>query len=315
MMHPMGTGILSRLKSNNKFKRAVRYHQLYLLILPTIMYYFIFHYIPIYGIQIAFRDYMPALGFTKSPWVGLKHFIYFFNSADFDLVIRNTIIINLYQLIAGFPMPIIISLFLNHLRSRIYKKIIQTTIYAPHFISTVVMVGIVLLFLSPSSGCINLIIKALGHEPIFFMGKQELFKSIYVWSGVWQNMGWGTVIYFAALSGVNPELYEASAVDGASKLQKIRYIDIPCIMPTATILLILNTGRLLSMGYEKILLLQNSLNRPVSEVISTYVYKQGIISARFSYSAAIGVFNSVVNLIILNIVNRIARRYSETSLF
>jgi len=268
-----------------------------------------------YGIQIAFKDYIVTKGFTGSPWVGFKHFERFFNTPDFWMLIKNTLGISLYSLIAGFPLPIIVSLLLNQMPSKGYKRFIQTTIYAPHFISTVVIVGVVLIFLSPRTGIINQIITLLGGEPIFFMGKPEYFKSIYVLSGIWQNTGWGTIVYLAALANINPELYESSTVDGANRWQKILHIDLPGILPTAIIMLILNSGNILSVGFEKIYLMQNSLNRTTSEVISTYVYKIGLINVQYSYSTAIEMFNAVTNLIILLIVNRLAKSFSETSLW
>lgn len=296
-------------------KPILKHYQLYMLLLPAIIFFLVFKYVPMYGVQIAFRDYLPTKGFLGSPWVGLKHFERFFQSPDFWLILKNTATISLYSLLVGFPLPIIISLLLNQMDSRIYKKFIQNVIYAPHFISTVVLVGMVLLFLSPRYGVVNQFIKMLGGDSVFFMGKPEYFKTIYVFSGVWQSTGWNTVIYLAALSGINPELYESSMVDGANKRQRMLNIDLPGIMPTAVILLILNCGNLLSIGFEKIYLMQNSVNRLASEVISTYEYKTGLLSAQYSYSAAIGLFNAVINLIILFLVNKLAKKVTETSLW
>ncbi len=301
--------------TERKIKFIFTNYQLYLLLFPTIVFFVVFRYIPMYGVQIAFRDYMVTKGFLGSEWVGLKHFERFFQTPDFWMLIQNTLGISLYNLMAGFPLPIIVALLLHQLNHKGYKRFIQTTLYAPHFISIVVLVGIILVFLSPRHGLINHLIRLLGGETVFFMGKPEYFKSIYVLSGVWQSTGWGTVIYLAALSNISPELYESSIVDGANKWQRMLHIDLPGILPTAIILLILNSGYMLSVGFEKIYLMQNSLNRTTSEVISTYVYKTGLINAQYSYSSAIGLFDAVINLFILIIVNRLARKFSETSLW
>ena len=314
---------VTRVKSESQFtlrlaqrgNLALRHWQLYVLMLPLIVFFILFKYVPMYGIQIAFRDFSPTLGFWDSPWAGLRHFQRFFSSPDFKIVIKNTLTISLLNLAFGFPLPIIISLLLNQVRARRYKHLVQNMIYAPYFISTVVMVGILQAFLSPSTGIINQILIKLGGESIFFMGEPQYFKAIYVLSEIWQTTGWGTVIYLAALSGVSPDLYEAAVVDGATKWQRMIRIDLPCIMPTAIIQQILSTGKMFSIGYEKIFLMQNSLNRTVSEVISTYEYKQGILQSQFGYSAAIGLFNAVINLVILLTVNYLANKYSETSLW
>lgn len=303
------------LRLSQKGRLALRHWQLYVLLLPLIVFFIIFKYVPMYGIQIAFRDFSPTLGFWNSPWVGAQHFLRFFSSPDFKIVIKNTLSISLLNLAFGFPLPIIISLLLNQVRATRYKHLVQNMIYAPYFISTVVMVGILQAFLSPSTGIINQILIKLGGESVFFMGEPQYFKAIYVISEIWQTSGWGTVIYLAALSGVSPDLYEAAVVDGATKWQRLIRIDLPSIMPTAIIQLILSTGKMFSIGYEKIFLMQNSLNRTVSEVISTYEYKQGIMQSQFGYSAAIGLFNAVINLVILLTVNYLANKYSETSLW
>lgn len=291
---------------------------LYLFVLPGIVITFIFHYIPLYGIQIAFRNYSARKGFWGSPWVGLEHFQRFFDSAYFGELIWNTLALSLYSLIAGFPIPILLALMLNAFKHKRYRKVIQSVTYAPNFISTVVMAGIILLFLSPRVGVVNNLIGLFGFEPVNFMAHQSLWRHIYVWSGIWQGMGWSSVIYFAALSGISPEYYEAAIVDGATKLQRIWHIDIPFIIPTAVILLILSCGGILSVGFEKAYLLQNQLNTGVSEIISTYVYKvglQGSGGADMSFSTAIGLFNSVVNFILLFTVNGISRKLSKNSLW
>lgn len=301
---------------NSNFLKKIRSNfDLYLFVLPGIIITFIFHYIPIYGVQIAFRDFSVKKGFWGSPWVGLDYFYRFFNSAYFGELIWNTFILSLYSLIAGFPIPIILALMLNSFRHKRYGKIIQTVTYAPNFISTVVMCGMIILFLSPRIGVVNTLLGYLGVAPVNFMAEQSLWRHIYVWSGVWQGAGWSSVIYFAALSGVSPEYYEAAIVDGATKLQRIRHIDIPFIIPTITIILIMSCGSILSVGFEKAFALQNPLNTEVSEVISTYVYKVGIVNSDMSFSAAIGLFNSAINSILLVIVNSIARKFSENSLW
>ena len=296
-------------------KTILREYQVYLLLLPTLVYFIIFCYAPMYGAQIAFRDFTPIKGITGSNWVGFKHFIRFFQNPYFAEILRNTFCISLYSIVAGFPLPIIFAIMLNYQRALWFKKCVQTISFAPHFISTVVIVGMLKLFTSPTSGVFNELIKLFGGQPVHFMAEPGMFYSIYVWSGIWQNFGWGAIIYIGALAGISPELHEAAIVDGASVLKRIWHIDIPGIAPTIITILIMNTGSILSVGYEKIYLMQNSLNSSMSEVISTYVYKQGLVKAQYSFSSAVGLFNSVVNFTFLLIVNAISRRVSETSLF
>lgn len=283
--------------------------------IPGIILTFIFSYIPMYGVQIAFRRFNAKQGIWGSPWVGLRYFQRFIDSPYFVRTVTNTLILSIYGLIVSFPIPILLALMLNSFRHKRYRKVIQTITYAPNFISTIVMCGMLILFLSPSVGIINTVIKSFGGEAINFMAKKEYWRHLYVWSGVWQGMGWSSVIYFAALSGISPELHEAAKCDGATKFQIIRYIDFPSILPTATIQLILSCGSILSIGFEKAFALQNDLNTSVSEIISTYVYKVGMIDNNMSYSSAIGLFNTMVNLVILIIVNKAADKMSGTSLF
>ena len=287
---------------------------LWLFVIPGIVITFIFSYVPIYGIQIAFRHFSAHKGIWGSRWVGMENFIRFFESPYFLLTLKNTFILSLYSLVAGFPIPIILALLLNMFSHKKYRKVIQTVTYAPNFISTVVMCGMLLLFLSPTAGIVNRIISIFGVAPINFMAEKNMWRHIYVWSGVWQSMGWNSVIYFAALSSVNPELHESAIVDGATKMQRILYIDLPTILPTITILLIMSCGSLLSVGFEKVYALQNDLNLSVSEIISTYVYKVGLLQNDMSYSTAIGLFNSVVNSILLILVNWISNKLSGISL-
>lgn len=278
-------------------------------------YFIIFHYFPMYGVQIAFRDYTPSLGIWGSPWVGLEHLKRFFDSYYFWTLIKNTLGISLYELVVGFPVPILLALALNELRDGAFKKWVQTVTYAPHFISVVVMAGMIIAFTSPGSGLINLAIKAFGGEPVPFLTEPGWFKSVFVLSGVWQSMGWGTIIYLAALAGVDPQQHEAAMIDGATRFQRVWHINLPSIVPTMVILLILNVGSFMSVGFEKVFLLQNPLNLESSDVISTYVYRSGLVQGQFSFSAAIGLFNSVINFILLLTVNRIAKRLNETSLW
>jgi ABC-type polysaccharide transport system permease subunit len=289
---------------------------LYLLVAVPLAYLIIFKYIPIYGIQIAFKNYSPVRTFSNSPWVGLRHFQRFMSTPRFFSILRNTVTISFYSLLT-FPLPIILALLLNYMPNRRYKKIVQLVSYAPHFISTVVMVGIILQFLDTRSGVINMALNALGKRPVSFMGTPQYFYHIYVWSGVWQGIGYSSIIYIASLAGVPPELHEAAIVDGATIFQRILHIDLPSLLPTASILLILACGGVLSVGYEKVYLMQNNLNNSVSEVISTYVYKQGILAAipQYSYATAVGLFISVINVVILIAVNRLADKAGGTSLF
>lgn len=297
------------------YKSVMRHWELYLLVLLPVLYLIIFKYIPMVGVQIAFKDFNIIKGIWGSPWVGFKHFVTFFESPNFGLVIKNTLGISFYSLLAGFPVPIIFALALNEVRTGPFKKSVQMVTYAPHFISTVIMVSIIILMLSPHVGVVDRLFSSMGVKASNFMGIPEYFKSIYVWSGIWQNLGYSSIIYIAALAGVDPSLYEAARVDGASRLQKILHIDLPSLIPISVIMLILNLGSIMGVGFEKIYLMQNPLNQSTSEVISTYVYKVGLLGANFSFSTAIGLFNSIVNLILLLIVNYIARKVSETSLW
>ncbi|MCH4887617.1 sugar ABC transporter permease [Acidaminobacter sp. JC074] len=292
-----------------------RNYQLYLMVLPAVLLIFIFRYIPMYGVQIAFKDFVPTKGITGSEWVGFKHFIRFFESYNFWDILKNTLGLSLYQLIVGFPFPIILALILNQIKHNPFKKMVQTVTYIPHFVSVVVVIGMLTLFTSPDKGIIAHLFTMFGMEPINFMGEAKWFKSLYVFSGIWQSAGWGSIIYLAALAGVDPSLYEAASIDGASKWQKILYIDIPSIVPTAIILLLLNTGKLMSIGFEKVYLMQNPLNQSTSEIISTYVYKMGLLNSQYSYSAAIGLFNTMINFVLLITLNRIAKKANQTSLW
>lgn len=302
-------------RKKNPLQQMKHCWQLYVLLLPTALYFIIFSYLPMAGVQIAFKQYTVSEGIWGSSWVGLKHFARFMSSAQCETLIVNTLKISIYSLLWSFPLPIVLAIALNECRFLKMKKIVQSLTYAPHFISTVVLVSMVTLFLSPSNGVINRLIEMFGGEAHNFMGETGAFRTIYIASGIWQNCGWSAIIYISALSGVDEQLHEAAKIDGANRLQRIRHIDIPSILPTAITLFILNCGNVLSVGFEKMYLMQNSMNLSVSEIISTYTYKVGLLGAQYSYTAAIGLFNSVVNIIILVMVNAIAKKTSETSLF
>ncbi|MCD8067875.1 MAG: ABC transporter permease subunit [Lachnospiraceae bacterium] len=268
-----------------------------------------------YGIQIAFRDFTFQGGITGSEWVGMKWFNYFFGSPLFGTLLKNTLILSIYSIAATFPAPIILALMIHNVPGNAFKRVIQTVTYLPNFISTVVLVGMIQCFFSLNSGFINTLIESLGGVAQNFIGMPQYFRHLYVWTGVWQGMGWNSIVFMAALSGVDPELHEAAKIDGAGKLQRIWHIDLPGILPTIQILFILRVGSVMSVGFEKVFLMQNSLNNTVSEIISTYVYKQGMLSMKYSYSAAIGLFNNIVNFIILVLANYISKRLDGDSLW
>jgi putative aldouronate transport system permease protein len=268
-----------------------------------------------YGITLAFKEYDPIKGIFGTDWVGLKYFMRFFNAYQFKQVLSNTFFTSFFSLLFGFPIAVGLALMLNEVKSKYFKKYVQTITYAPHFISTVVFVGMLVAFLNPRTGIINNIIAALGMDRLHFMQEPNLFIPIYVISGIWQEAGWGSIIFIAALSSVDPELYEAGYVDGMNKLQKIINIDIPCIKPTIIIMLILSMGGILNVGFEKVFLMQNSMNISSSQVISTYVYNIGLLSNQFSYGTAIGLFNSLINFTLLAIVNLTVKKMGEASLW
>lgn len=301
----------------NLWRRIARNWGLYLLLLPALTLLICFTYKPMYGVLIAFKEYKPVKGILGSAWADpwYKYFKKFFDSFQFKTTIRNTLVITLYSMLVMFPLPIVLALGVNQLKNKTYRKIFQTVTYMPHFISTVVMVGLLTLLLSPGSGLLGAICGMLGIEAPNFLGQPSAFKHLYVWSDVWQHVGWDSIIYIAALSSVDPSLYEAATVDGATNLQKIKYVDIPMLVPTAVIMLIMRFGSLMSLGFEKVYLMQNDLNLTASEVISTYVYKIGIINVQYSYSAAINLFSTVINFILLVLVNQISKKVSDNSLW
>ncbi len=298
-------------------RRICRNWQLYLFLLPAVAYFLLFRYYPMFGLQIAFKNYKPTLSMWGSPWADdiWKYFKQFFVTPAFKRALPNTLAISVGTLIISFPVPIILALLLNQLTSKRYKKIVQTTLYAPHFISTVVMVGIVTLFFALKSGIVNHLIEMLGGERIHFMAEPSWFRPLYIGSEIWQSAGWGSILYLAALSGINPELHEAAIMDGANKFQRVWHIDIPGILPTIVIMFILNSGKIMAVGQEKALLMQNSLNQSTSEIISTYVYKRGLQNHNWSFATAVGMFESVVNLVLLCTVNFVSKRVTESSLF
>ena len=302
-------------KNTNPKKLKKGILQLYILALIPLIFVIIFNYLPMGGLLMAFKDYSIRKGVFRSPWAGLKYFKQLFNTPIFPQILKNTIILSLESLVIGFPVPIILALAFNELSSERVKKALQTFTFAPYFISTVVMSGMIIIFLDPNTGVINRILQLFGMEAVNFMGEAKYFKSIYVWSSVWQGMGWASIIYIAALSGVDYQLHEAAIVDGATKLQRILHVDLPSIKPTIIMLLILQIGSLMSVGFEKVFLLQNQLNMSASDVLSTYVYRVGLVDNDYGYSTAVGLFNSLINMILLITANQLAKRTMNESLW
>ncbi len=295
-------------------KELNKHKYIYIMLIPVVFYYIIFHYFPMYGIIIAFKDFSPIRGILGSEWAGLAHFEQFFNSYYFWRLLRNTVLISFYDLLFGFPAPIILALILNEVRRQKFKRIVQTISYLPHFISLVVICGLVLDFVS-REGLINQLIMAFGGDPITFMQQPGWFRTIFVSSNVWQSIGWGSIIYLAALASISPELYEAARVDGANRWHQLWHITLPGLMPTIMIMLILRVGDMMSVGYEKVILLYNASIYETADVISSFIYRKGLLEMDFSYSTAIGLFNAVINFALLISVNRMARRMSGSSLW
>lgn len=289
--------------------------QLYFMVLPAIVFFFVFHYMPLYGIQIAFRDYRAVDGITGSAWVGFKHFRTFFDAYYFKRLLANTFLLNVYNLLWSFPIPLILAILLNQIRNARTKRFIQTTIYIPHFISTVVLAGMLYVFLSPNSGILNIIRGMFGLAAVDYMSSPEAFRTIYIVSGVWQSAGFGTILYIAALTGIDPSLYEAAEIDGASIWQKIRYIDLPSLLPVAMMQFILNCGKMLNSDTGKALVLQTPGNITKSDIIGVYVYNVGLGSGQFSYTSAIGLFINIINFILIISVNKISKKVSDIGLF
>ncbi len=303
----------SKLRSTLRYINKKKY--LYLLLIPGVAYFLIFNYIPMYGIIIAFKDFNFAKGILASDWVGLDHFRYMFGLSDFYKVFWNSFYLGILRLIFGFPFPIILALLINEIRNRVYQKITQTIIYLPHFISWVVIGGILVNFLSPSWGLVNLFFKQIGIEPIFFLADEQYFRPIVILSSIWKESGWGTIIYLAAIAGINTELYEAAEIDGANKLQRLWHITLPCIKSTVVVMLILRLGQIMGNGFEQIFVLQNPMNLGVAEVFETYTYRVGILGGRFSFGTTVGLFTSVIGTIFLLISNKVASLLKEDGIW
>ncbi len=298
-------------------KRILRHWELYLFLIPAIVYLIVMHYGPMYGVIIAFQDYKPRKGISGSEWVGLKHFIRLFEMANFATYMKNTLILSFYSLLASFPLPIILALAMNTSKHHRIAKVVQTITYAPHFISMVVVVSMINVIFAPTTGIVSGLLNKLGiiDGPLQTLMNADAFPHLYVWSGVWQSLGWDSIIYMGALSSVDDSLHEAALIDGATKWQRIIHIDLALILPTIVIMMILRSGSILSVGFEKVFLMQNDLNLARSEIISTYTYKMGISQGQYSFSSAIGLFNSVINFIMVMLVNFISKKVTETSLW
>ncbi|RTE10728.1 ABC transporter permease [Paenibacillus whitsoniae] len=300
-----------------KVKRPrMRGHWDYLIfVIPVILYFLIFCYAPMYGVQLAFKRFNPALGIMGSPWIGFDNFDKLFHSFQFIRILNNTLLINLFKTLISFPIPIILALMFNEMRSERWKKTFQTITYAPYFISTVVFVGIINLFLGGENGYLNHLLEMIGLSPLPFLNSPGYFPGVYIGSDIWRNSGWNSIIFIAALAAVDPQLNESAQIDGASRWKRIIHVNLPCIMPVIIIQFILQMGKMMTLSYERILLMQNSLNLERSEVISTYAYKVGLINMDYGFSTAVGLFNNVINIMLLLAANKIAKRYSSSSLF
>ena len=302
-------------QQNQVWRKLKKSRWLYLMFLPVLLYYAIFKYAPMFGIVIAFKDYNAFIGVTDSPWVGLKHFRNFFNSIYAGRLIRNTFLISFYGLIFGFPAPILLAILMNELKDGFFKKSVQTISYLPHFVSTVIICGMYANFLSPSTGLINNIIEILGGTRTYFLNDPQYFRRLYILMGIWQGVGWGSIIYLAALTNIDVELYEACVIDGGGRIMQTLHITLPGIAPTIVIMLIMRIGNLLSVGSESILLLYVPATYETADVISTYVYRRGLVEADYSFSTAVGLFNSLVALVLITMANTISKRVGETSLW
>lgn len=306
MKSDTGSPVIKQIKKN-------RY--LLLMLFPVVLYFVIFCYIPMFGNIMAFEDYSVGKGFFHSEWVGFRWFREFFSSVYFGRLMKNTLLISIYSLIIGFPIPVIFALLLNEIKDGPFKRITQTISYLPHFISVVVVVGLLFNFLSPIDGVVNVFLKSMGKDAVNFMSEPGWFRTLYIGSNIWQNFGWDSIIYLAALSSVDPQLYEAAQIDGAGKFKQMLHVTLPAIMPTIIILLIMNVGNIMNVGFEKIILMYSPATYETADVISTYVYRRGILGSQFSFSASVGLFNSVINFALLFTVNKISNRVSEISLW
>lgn len=299
-----------------RLHKAIRRDRfLLLLVVPAVVYYVVFHYLPMYGVIIAFKQFSPAKGILASPWVGLKYFEQFFGSVYFGRVVRNTVLLSAYTLLFGFPVPIVFALILNELRRPGFKRVVQTISYLPHFISVVIVVGMVVNLFAMRGGIVNNVIEYFGGERINFLMDPRYFRSLYVGSEIWQTFGWNSIIYFAALAGIDADLYEAARIDGASRVRQMWHVSLPGLLPVTMILLIIALGNLMSVGFQKILLLYNPSTYSVADVIATYTYRRGILNFEYSFGAAVGLFNGVINMAVLLAMNKISRAVSQISLF
>ncbi len=294
---------------------VMRDWQLLVIIALPAIYYFVFHYLPMFGLTIAFQNFKPGRGFLGSNWVGLKYFIQFFNSYYFVRIVRNTVLLNVYNLILGFPIPVLFALLLNDINRKRTKNTIQTIVYFPHFLSNVIVVGMMVNMLSVNGGVINILLKQLGFEARSFMADPGSFRGLYIGSDIWQHFGFRSIIYLAAITGLSQDVFEAARIDGATRFQTAFYVTLPSIMPTIIITLLLQLGGMMSVGFEKVFLMYSEATYEVSDVISTYVYRRGLANAEYSFGAAVGFFNSVVNLCLLVLFNSIARKFGESSLW
>lgn len=306
---------VTKVKKRSFVSRVARDWQLIVFCLVPIAYFFIIHYVPMYGVQIAFKEFVPSKGIWGSPWVGFEQFRRFFSSYMFKPVIKNTLTLSFLQILISFPMPIIMAILLSKVPNKRYSKFAQTVFYIPHFISIVVLTSMLYIFLSPRNGVVNNIIRFFGGEPIFFLGEPHLFKWNFILSGIWQNTGWNAIIYISALAAIDPALYEAAKVDGANQWKMIWHIDLPGLLPTIMMMLILAVGRVMNIGFQKAYLMQNTQNLVASEIISTYIYKVGLLDTQYSYSAAINLFNNLINIILLVSVNRMSKAITKHGVF
>lgn len=305
----------SRKKKKNYVKILNKNKYYFLMVLPAVIAVFIFCYIPMYGVLIAFQDYKTGSSILGGEWVGFKHFIHFFQSMYFGRTLKNTFLLGIYSVIWGFPVPLIFALFINEVKNRHVKKVVQTVSYFPHFISVVVLVGMVKNFLDPANGIVNTFIKALGGDPVSFMNESGWFRTIYVGSGIWQGFGWSSIIILSALTALDPTMYESAEIDGASRMQRILYITLPNLVPTLAILLIMNLGSVMNASLEKVLLMYHPAIWDVSDVIQTYVYRKGILEGAQSFGTAVGLFNSLVNILLLVVSNKAAKKMTGSSLW
>ncbi|WP_407083050.1 ABC transporter permease [Paenibacillus aurantius] len=312
---PSVSSAVKRSVRSSPLQRWNKGKYLLLLFLPTLLYYLMFKYAPMFGLMISFKNYNLFKGIWASDWVGLKYYRLFLNNPDSFLLIKNTFLLGLYKLVFGFPAPIVLAILMNEVKNAFFKRFVQTVSYLPHFISNVVVAGMVILFLSPSSGVVNHMLQAFGLDPINFMVKPDLFRPVYVLSEIWQHVGWETIIYLAALTSIDPQLYEASEMDGAGRWKKIVHVTLPGITPAIVILLILNVGHVLDIGFEKVFLLYNPAVYETADIISTYVYRTGIGQGNYSYATAIDLFTGIVSLVFIYSANWISRKVGDTSLW